>query len=248
MDVVYSAIHERMSADETAAGLRPTTREFIDTLRRCSIEPGGTALDAGCGGTLSLSVACVEHGFRRVDAIDQSEASLHHARHVATRLGQSRISLCAGSVMRLPFADGAFDFVVCSGVAHHTQDPELVVRELQRVIRPGGLLYVSLYCFARSASELVVRILRQAGTMIDFQKVHRRFRHNRVINNFVLDHMYVPILWIFSASEVRRMLVRHGLSIVDEWPSRMDPFASHGMFGRLISGDGLMRIWLCRKG
>jgi ubiquinone/menaquinone biosynthesis C-methylase UbiE len=247
MDALYAAIHRQMTADDEAALQRPTAQEFADALRDHRIPADGTALDAGCGGTLSLSTACAEHGFRHVVAIDQNEISLEHAAAVARESGASAIHLSRGSVLRLPFADRTFEFAVCSGVAHHTADPERAIAELARVIKPRGRLYLSLYCFAGSPSELVVRLLRRLGVMIEFERAHRLFWSHRVINNFVLDHMYVPVLWLYKAAEVRDMIGGHGFDIEREWPSRMDPFVRFGALGRALSGDGLLRVWLCRR-
>ncbi|MCB9883612.1 MAG: class I SAM-dependent methyltransferase [Planctomycetes bacterium] len=50
-----------------------------------------------------------------------------------------------GDGTRLPFADGAFDVVLCWGVVMHTRDPAAIAREIHRVLRPGGTAYVMLY-------------------------------------------------------------------------------------------------------
>jgi ubiquinone/menaquinone biosynthesis C-methylase UbiE len=245
---LYSAIHERMTEEgiDPRSG-RPTAREVVEALDRLPVRPGDIALDAGCGATLSMSIACAEHGFARVEALDLNDRSLQHARGILARSGHAGIGLCRGSVGSLPFGDGTFDFAICSGVAHHTPDCEQVMRELQRVLKPGGVLYISLYCFAGSLSELAVRVLRHFGRFIQFQRMHRLLGQNRTVNNFILDHMYVPTLWLFRAEEVREMLERRGFTITREWASSMDPFARYGRLGRLISGDGLMRVWLCEK-
>ena len=248
MAELYSAIHERMTERELATGdKRPTASELVEALGRFSIQPAGVALDAGCGGTLSLSIACAEHGFTRVEAVDLNERSLHHACGVIARTGHSAIDLCRASVTSLPFPNAAFDFAICSGVAHHTPEPEAVIQELHRVLKTGGVLYISLYSFAGSLSELMVRGLRRLGTLVRFKRLHQLVGSNQTINNFVLDHMYVPILWIFRAEEVREMLGRHGFAITQEWASKMDPLVRYGRLGRLMSGDGLIRVWLCRK-
>ena len=49
------------------------------------------------------------------------------------------------TALELPFADAEFDFVCCSGVLHHTRGVERGLREIHRVLKPGGSLYLLLY-------------------------------------------------------------------------------------------------------
>jgi SAM-dependent methyltransferase len=49
-----------------------------------------------------------------------------------------------GDGHRLPFGDGALDGVICTGVLEHVQDAGAVTREIWRVLRPGGLIYVAV--------------------------------------------------------------------------------------------------------
>jgi SAM-dependent methyltransferase len=248
MDELYGAIHGRMVERSSGQqGVRPTAAEFIEALERTSIGRAGPMLDAGCGGTLTFSIACANRGFTHVHAIDLNQKSLQDARALIARVGRRSIHLSCGSVSSLPFCDQTFSFVVCSGVAHHTPQPEDVVRELARVMKAESILYLSLYCFAGSGFEWIVRALRRFGSIVPFRLVSRLFRSNSITNNFVLDHMYVPILWIYRAEEVRLMLDRQGFAIAEEWPSTMDPFARRGILGRILTGDGLLRVWVCTR-
>ena len=45
----------------------------------------------------------------------------------------------------LPFKNGVFDFVYCWGVLHHTKDPSKTLREVWRVVKPGGRLAIWVY-------------------------------------------------------------------------------------------------------
>ena len=45
----------------------------------------------------------------------------------------------------LPFRDAAFDVVLSDNVVDHAEDPRLIVREIARVLRPGGLLYFTVH-------------------------------------------------------------------------------------------------------
>ena len=72
--------------------------------------------------------------------IDLSPFILRKAR---IRLG-ARASLVRSDAMALPFRDGAFDRVYCSEVLEHVLDPESVIREMHRVLAPGGIAVISV--------------------------------------------------------------------------------------------------------
>lgn len=57
---------------------------------------------------------------------------------------QRRAATVAAVGERLPFADSAFDLVLCDNVVDHAEDPARIVREMTRVLRPGGLLYFTV--------------------------------------------------------------------------------------------------------
>ncbi|MEP7289256.1 MAG: class I SAM-dependent methyltransferase [Chloroflexota bacterium] len=52
----------------------------------------------------------------------------------------SRVQLQYGSILEIPFPDATFDAAVCISVLEHFQDPRPAVRELRRVVKPGGTL------------------------------------------------------------------------------------------------------------
>ncbi|MBA3241951.1 MAG: class I SAM-dependent methyltransferase [Acidobacteria bacterium] len=68
------------------------------------------------------------------------------AAHYATLfpVWQNRAQTVAAHGEALPFADGSFDVVLCDNVVDHAERPDLIVRELARVLAPGGLLYFTV--------------------------------------------------------------------------------------------------------
>lgn len=100
------------------------------------------ALDLGCG-TGVVSLALARRGFD-VTGIDHSEDMLSIARQKASRSGAGeRCRFLRGDVRALPFADSEFDCVTCQGLLHHLDAVEACLRELVRVLRPGGAFYIS---------------------------------------------------------------------------------------------------------
>ena len=100
------------------------------------LDPGGKpALDLGCGGGL-LSEDLARLGFD-VTGVDPSEPSLEAAaRHAGVSGLEIRYQRAAGEC--LPFRDESFDGVFCFDVLEHVRDLPQVIREVARVLKPGG--------------------------------------------------------------------------------------------------------------
>ena len=99
--------------------------------------PYGDVLELGCGTgffLLNLKLAgVVEHGY----VTDLSPGMVEVARRIASRLGfevEGRVA----DAERIPYDDGTFDLVVGHAVLHHIPDVEQALREVLRVLRPGG--------------------------------------------------------------------------------------------------------------
>ncbi len=78
----------------------------------------------------------------RVVAFDVTEPMLRVAREFIGGRGVANASFAAGDVEALPFRDGVFDVVTCRIAAHHFADVAAAVRQVQRVLRPGGSFLV----------------------------------------------------------------------------------------------------------
>lgn len=225
----YSEIHSEIARQQET----PTTREFSEWLHRTFRDAGGlSALDAGCGVHAINARTCIEHGFRTVKAVDLNMD--------AVRAGAD-IGVDHGSVLSLPYDDAAFDLVICSGVAHHTPDPQKALNELRRVLKPDGLAYISLYAFAGSPLDWFVRSLRRIARVLPYRSAHRMFGRIPAINNFLLDHAYVPLLWLYTAAEARKALQEAGFTVTGEFVTGFD-FLHHYR----LTGDGLLRIFIAR--
>jgi ubiquinone/menaquinone biosynthesis C-methylase UbiE len=63
-------------------------------------------------------------------------------RRAMTAERHEQIGLVVGDVARLPYSDGTFDLVISSMSQHHWTDPPAALRELRRVLRPEGRLWI----------------------------------------------------------------------------------------------------------
>lgn len=83
---------------------------------------------------------------------DISASALEFGRDRATELGLRRIGqICAADFHDLPFSDAYFDIVFIASAVHHTQRPELVLREMARITRAGGLIWLENEPVGRAA-------------------------------------------------------------------------------------------------
>ena len=122
--------HGRRTADEAAGFLLP------------HLTPGMRLLDVGCGpGSITQGLA------RRlapgqVVGVDLSRETLVSARAQAAALGLQNLAYEEASVYQLPFPDASFDVAYAHQVLQHLAEPGKALREMLRVVRPGGLVAV----------------------------------------------------------------------------------------------------------
>jgi methionine biosynthesis protein MetW len=136
------------------------------------VEPGDALLDVGCGrGAVAAALA---PRFDAVHGVDGDEDALAVA---ADRgLVTDAVDLDAD---RLPFSRASFDAVLCLEVVEHVRDPSALARELARVLKPGGRLYLSTpnIRFLGYLRTLLVggRFPRTSGDPQGFQGGHIHF-------------------------------------------------------------------------
>jgi ubiquinone/menaquinone biosynthesis C-methylase UbiE len=177
---------------------------------------GKKCLDAGCGGG-RYAIAMAKLGAEKVTGCDISTEGLADARRRAVDL--PNVEFQEASVLELPYADEAFDFVCCSGVLHHTKDPEKGIQELARVLRPLGKIFLLIYGAGGLRWPTIMTIRPHAQAMgyglLDEAMKLANLPPNK--QRTFLDDFFVPIIQFYSWNEVQSMLVNNGLKSFDRW-------------------------------
>jgi SAM-dependent methyltransferase len=130
-----------------------------------------SVLDVGTG-TARIPIAVCRLTDRvRITAVDLSAHMLQLAQRNVIEQGLGRsIRLEQVDAKGLPYPDASFDAVISNSIVHHIPEPIRVVREMLRVLRPGGLLFIRDLLRPPDAA-IIARLLSQyAGGTNDHQR------------------------------------------------------------------------------
>jgi len=187
------------------------TREFFDAVERnryAEYAPwmprvmgfdqfaGAKLLEIGCGmGTDLLQFA---RGGAQCTGVDLTPRSVEITRH-RFRLYGNEGSFMIADGERLPFATESFDVVYSNGVLHHTPDTAGAIREIHRVLRPGGTAKVMLY--HRNSLNYWIEIVLRRGLL---GGDYLRGRSSEEIMSRVIEfseHEARPLVKVYSRKE-----------------------------------------------
>ena len=195
----------------------PQLREYQAIYDRVIADRPGRLLDWGCGhghaaaalGRAGLDVVALEYV---PDAAEGSRGPLPFFPEVEAQYTQEPV--------RLPFEDRSFDGVLSLGVLEHVPDPEGSLREIHRVLRPGGRIYV--YKLPNRYSYLE-RIARLAG---------------------LAYHGMLPNDTIWTTASARAALEQAGFRVLELRRANMLPLTLAGRVAERLAGV----IWTLNRG
>jgi len=148
MPDVYAAIaeidvatQERLAAVLELRAADPQQRAMLDSyLSEIGFPPAARVLEVGCGTGAVTRVLAQRPGVAEAVGVDPSPVFVAKASELAAGMGN--ISFEEGDGRALRFGDGDFDMVVCHTVLCHVPEPERVLAEAFRVLRPRGTVAV----------------------------------------------------------------------------------------------------------
>jgi 2-polyprenyl-3-methyl-5-hydroxy-6-metoxy-1,4-benzoquinol methylase len=130
----YESFADQFDSAMNMYDTRKRVQVFFDELLPDDLE-GKTLLDAGCGTGWFSRAAC-----ERKSIVTSMDLGEHLLAKVKDKCDSTRV---VGSILDIPFGRDTFDYVVSSEVIEHIPDPYAALRELHRVLKPGGTLVLS---------------------------------------------------------------------------------------------------------
>lgn len=161
---------------------------------------GKKCLDAGCGSNANATYAMLEMGAEKVCAFDLDTSILSVAPEMLKKF-EGKYELKTASVHHIPYESCSFDFVHCAGVLHHSTNIYKGLKELARVTKKGGQMFINVH--------------GKGGIMRDFMSVLRgKYVREKVFKKFIdeLDVEQLDEICRFIAMEMEKQgdfFVRH---------------------------------------
>jgi len=155
----------------------------------------------------------------RASGVEPWTPAIEVARQLA-RKHNAALDIREGRCEALPFEGGRFDVVLAFSVMEHVTDLDVSLREIARVLKPGGLLYFNA-ASAMSPFQYEIRFFPLFGWYPDrWKKAIMRW----CVTHWpaAVDHTQAPALWWFTPGRARRWLGAAGFDRVwDRWELRV---------------------------
>ena len=199
-------------------------------LTKYELNESGIMLDVGCGEGRHIFGIMQEHPEMKCIGLDMDNDSLHKAEEgyeYFKSISNVGAEFLKGSAYSLPFLDNSLDLIVCSEVLEHLHQYNDAVKEIHRVLKPGGKFYASVpaswpekICWALSKDYQNqpgghLRIFNQSGLVSEIEDSGFKF-----LSSDRFHSIHAPYWWLrcffwntqdsnFFVNGYKKMLERH---------------------------------------
>jgi SAM-dependent methyltransferase len=202
-------------------GRRKILADFVEKICRQVTDRRPRILDVGCGTGANLLMLS-QYG--DAEGVDVSEDALAFCRE----RGLDRVTL--GAAEKLPYEDGTFDLVTALDVVEHLDDDLAGLREMRRVLRPGGrvLLFVPTFMFLWGLQDDVSNH-RRRYRLPELQRVLEQAGFEIERTTYANITFFLPIL------AMRRLMRLTGVKAESE--NNINVSALNGVLGSVFSAE-----------
>ena len=205
-------------------GRRKILASFVEDICRRVTDRRPRILDVGCGTGANLLMLS-EYG--DAEGVDISEDALAFCRE----RGLEKVRLGAGE--KLPYADGTFDLVTALDVVEHMDDDLAGLREMRRVLRPGGrvLLFVPTFMFLWGVQDDVSNH-RRRYRMPELKRVLEKAGFEIERTTYANITFFLPILLM------RKLMRVTGITAASE--NNINVPALNGVLGSVLGAESFV--------
>eukprot|EP01080_Neovahlkampfia_damariscottae_P008505 gene8505-329_t len=214
--------------------INPTRRDYIlKTFNEYKISKNSKILDLGCGGGL-LTIEMAKSGFKNIKGVDISPNSVIEATKFS-KYSSLNIEFKTGSVYQIPEENNTFDVVIVADVLEHLNDLQLGMKEIDRVLKKGGLVFFETID-RNIYSNLFVKVLGETFGVIpknthdyrlfikptELEDLFSKFNFTLVEFygykfEFGLSDKYIPMIKyasLLSKGVVNDLYIGHGIKMI----------------------------------
>lgn len=176
---------------------------------------GKVVMDYGCGPGHDLIGFGTYSSCSRLVGVDLSSSSLAESRSRLALHGiEAETVVLERDVITLPFEDATFDHIHSSGVLHHTPNPVAILKELRRVLKPGGSINVMVYNYDSLWLHLYVAYQRSiVEGLYEGESLRDQFRRSTDGESCPISNCYRSVEWISLCAEAGFEAIFSGAAI-----------------------------------
>lgn len=164
-------------------------------------------LIAGCGTGKQVLQDVMMYPNAKITAVDLSLSSISYAKRKIMENNIKTVEFYHGDLLDLHKLGKKFDFVMCSGVLHHMNDPEAGLASITKCLKPGGMMDIGLYSeIARHRVVHFRKLVEEKGWAADLEGIRQFREHVMTLANDDTNRSIVRSRDFYSASSCRDLI------------------------------------------